>query len=107
MSAATEGRIARDLSIDAVEVNNELAASVLFDIAVYVARKMEYFTSDDVWSAANVKVREPRVMGAVMRRLREDGWAIPLSTMREGYRKCNHARPQRLWRSLVWRRPKR
>jgi hypothetical protein len=98
-----QGRINRDLSIDTVEVNNELAASVLFDIAVYVARKMPTFTSDDVWSAANVKVREPRVMGAVMRRMRVDGWAEPLDTTSQGYRPVNHARPQRVWRSLVYR----
>ena len=98
-----QGRINRDLSIDQVEVNNELAASVLFDIAVYVARKLPTFTSDDVWSAANVTVREPRVMGAVMRRLHMDGWAEPENVLRQGYRPVNHARPQRVWRSLVYR----
>lgn len=99
----TSGRIARDLSIDSVEANNALAAQVLFDIAVHTARQRESFTSDDVWSAANIKVREPRVMGAVMRRLHSEGFAEPMAFQIQGYRPVNHARPQRVWRSLVYR----
>jgi hypothetical protein len=97
------GREARDDAIDRVEKNNELAAEALLAVAADVARERAYFTSDDVWAAADISAREPRVMGAVMRRVLRDGLAEPLQETRQGHRGINHARPQRLWRSLVHR----
>jgi len=94
------GRELRDTAMNQVEQHSPIESSFLYDVACKLARTRIPFTSDDVWDAAGISVREPRVMGPVMRKLAHDGLAVKTGRVRQGHRGVNHARPQVLWIGL-------
>jgi hypothetical protein len=57
-------------------------------------------TADDLWALVEPP-REPRALGAVLREGRRNGWVVPTEKTVKSARAANHARPIRVWRSLV------
>lgn len=103
MTAATA---ARDEAIDRVERG---AADVIEDyvgVVIFVATIREHFTTDAVdfvaHQAGHEPLAEPRAMGAVMRRAAARGICEATSETRRSTRAACHARPVRVWRSLLW-----
>lgn len=65
-----------------------------------VARARATFTTDDLWAHVEMP-REPRAMGAVMRVARLAKWCEASDrTVKSARVKC-HARPLRIWNSLL------
>jgi len=63
----------------------------------------EPFTADDVWARIpdDLRTREPRALGSVMRSLAERGVIEATGGWRESSRPQAHGRPMRVWRSRV------
>ena len=71
-----------------------------------VARRLKSFTSDDVWKEleglAASSTHEPRALGAIMRLAAARGVIVPTDSYRPSCRVACHARPVRVWQSLVY-----
>jgi hypothetical protein len=67
-----------------------------------LARERREFTTDEVWQAVEAPA-EPRAMGAVMCEAARRGLAEATDRTRRSCRVACHARPVRVWRSLVYR----
>ena len=59
-------------------------------------------TTDDVWDRLNVSLREGRLLGWAMHAGAKAGWIVALDHHRKSRRVENHARPLRVWRSLLY-----
>lgn len=74
-------------------------------IIVYsLAMAKRYFTTDDVWEAlahSDITTPEPRAMGAVMRMAAKDDVCKATEHYTNSKRRMCHARPLRVWQSLV------
>jgi hypothetical protein len=84
------------------------ADSVWMDGAVEaIARRaaaQETLTGDDVWADILMPPREPRMIGNALNRARGLGYIEPTDEHRPSERRSNnHARPVRVWRSLIHR----
>jgi hypothetical protein len=103
-----EGVKLRDEALDAV---HRAAPEVWRRKAVTVVKRcallFDEFTTDDVWEALEWAPPEPRALGAVMMRARLRGWCEPTDRTVQSYRRECHARPIRVWRSLLRRKGER
>jgi hypothetical protein len=66
-----------------------------------LAASGEPFTTDDVWDALreqSTTTREPRAMGAVMRRMVKSGFIEKAEGFRVSIRPKAHKNPKQLWR---------
>jgi len=79
-----------------------LAAFTTVELIAYVH---DTFTTDAVWKSLeqnNVNSpREPRAMGAVMRKAAQDGLIEATGRYQQSTRDSNHQRPVAIWCSLV------
>jgi hypothetical protein len=91
----------RDSAIDAVERANTEWIERAYQAVRTLATKNAIFTSDDVWVAVEGEPREPRAMGAAMRRAALDGIIVATDRTVLSLRPNCHRRPIRVWRSLV------
>ena len=70
-----------------------------------VALNHAEFTTDDVWDYLEeneVPVpAETRSMGGAMMRARVNGWILPTNRLANSARPICHARPMRVWESLL------
>lgn len=69
-----------------------------------LALEQRTFSTDDVWTGLreyDVKVPEPRAMGAVMRQARHERWITPLNAWKISTRPACHCRPVRLWIGIL------
>lgn len=96
---------AREQAIRQVGVN---ADSEWMDTALHtiwcLALVRDTFTTDDVWDALHPhepNTHEPRAMGAAMRRAAKEGWVKATSGYQPSARPSCHARPVRVWGSLI------
>jgi DNA-binding IclR family transcriptional regulator len=101
---AVEATKRREVAIAQVE---EHAApdvrSLLLKAVRAVAERQPMLTSEDVILAyTGTTPHEPRVLGAVMREAKRQGWIVPTEEWRLSVRPESHRRPQRVWRSLVF-----
>ena len=62
------------------------------------------FTTDDLWVHVDPP-REPRAMGATMTHARRLGLCEPTDRTSRSSRVACHARPLRVWRSLIFKEP--
>lgn len=102
---------AADAAVERVEKNANQEWMIAAGSAVRaVAVSMTTFTTDDVWDMLTffwtlnippVTTHEPRAMGAVMRRAVKDGVCVATPAYERSSRVECHARPVRIWRSLV------
>ncbi len=100
------GRLARDQAVERVDehADPDWKVKVLKVIYELVLRRLDLI-SDDVWDAlgGEPSPRERRAMGPMMQVAAKKGWIEPTEQMRQAHRGVNHARPQRVWRSLIYR----
>lgn len=70
-----------------------------------LATLYDEFTTDHVWDFLDMpehpKCREPRAMGAVMRKAAADGVIAATGRYEQSHRPECHQRPIMIWRSLV------
>ena len=95
---------ARDEAITRVQWNADPEWFRHALIVVYsLAMAKQTFTTDDVWAAlgSEITIAEPRAMGAVMRMAARDGICITTRHYTNSTRRMCHARPLRVWQSLV------
>ena len=63
-------------------------------------------TSDDVWRVLgedDATTHEPRALGAMLKKAAGEGWITATDSYRPSARAACHARPVRVWRSLIYR----
>jgi hypothetical protein len=100
--ATQASRAARDAAIDRVEANTDDAWRKEAEAALSdCAAKLDEFTADDVWLRITAAPREPRALGAVMRYAHKMAIIAPTETWRTTSRASSHARPLRVWKSLM------
>lgn len=88
---------------------NELWMRKARQSLMQVARMNASFTTDDVWADMLLVdefavTHEPRAMGAVLRRAVKEGVCVATPRYQPSVRVECHARPVRVWRSLVYTR---
>ncbi len=96
---------AREQAVKRVAVNADpewmtLALATICDLA----RVRDTMTTDDIWEAMHPHetfTHEPRAMGAAMRRAARNGWIEATPDYRSSARPSCHARPVRVWGSLI------
>ena len=66
-----------------------------------VAEANDEFTTDEVWAEVAEMTHEPRAMGAVMRIAVRKKLVIPTNQYQPTKRPSSHARPIRVWKSLI------
>lgn len=103
---AARGRTLREEAIQRVEEHApDDVKTVLLDSARAIARTEAFFTTDAIRGAylrrGGPPMREPRVLGAVMRRLVQEGVCVPTQQWVPSAWAMNHRRPLRVWRSLL------
>jgi len=99
----------KETAIDSAErgANPDWLAAAQRGIKV-LAHRREYLTSDDLWiwlQDLEIKVEEPRAMGAVMVSARRDALIEPSREWMASVRPAGHRRPQRVWKSLIYQSP--
>lgn len=99
-----DGQQRRDDAIDRVgeHADTEWKAAVALAIR-FCAKTRDAFTTDEVWSLLTGRdaTHEPRAMGAMMQEAKRAGVIAPTKEWRESARPECHARPCRVWRSLL------
>lgn len=100
MSTATE---ARDKALKQVGDNaNEDWLKTAYEALIQLAFEKDRITSDDLWERVG-KPREPRALGVVMKRAAKVKIIVPTDVYTNSHRAACHARPVRVWESLLWR----
>lgn len=92
----------KDEAIDRVERNtSEEWKKTALRAVKWRAKKGMPFTTDDVWAdlegAAVIPPREPRAMGAIMRKAVSDGCIVATEKTIKSKKASNHKRPVRVW----------
>lgn len=94
----------RDAAIEQVRANADLEFyNTALDAVMALAIRCEEFTTDDVMECLQdtPSPREPRVFGAVMKSAASHGWVVASDKYAASSRRQSHARPKRIWRSLL------
>jgi hypothetical protein len=95
---------ARDQAVACCEQGADQDFLLRADTAVQrVAGRQAFLTSDDVWAELREQPREPRVMGPIMMRAAKAGIITATNQWRQSESATNHGRPQRVWRSNLYR----
>lgn len=68
---------------------------------IKVANARPEFTTDDLWEAGLPRPREPRALGAVMNDAARRRYVKATKRYQQSNRRACHARPVRVWRSMV------
>lgn len=93
----------RDAAIDRVESASGAWVESAFQTVHQLALQRPEFTSDAIWALTGSPPKEPRAMGAVLRRAMRSGIAIATDRTVNSVRPDCHRRPVRVWRSLIYR----
>jgi len=99
-----EAAAARDEAMERVERNaTEEAKAALAECLSICIRLGREFTSDDVWEwmdrkFAHVEMREPRLLGPIMRAASRAGRIEKTGRTRDSIRKETHMNPKAIWR---------
>lgn len=99
------GVVLRDEAIKRVDENADVGWKDEARKAVfYLASTRPEFTADDVWGMLDItdaKTHEPRAMGAVMQAAAREGLIVATNRTVQSALSRRHARPVRVWRSLM------
>ena len=100
-----QGALLRELGIDASEFGNDEWVDLAEQVVYAVCKKSSQFTTDRVWfyleDAGRAFVREPRALGAAMRRAAKSGWCAATDRSVKSVRSVCHRRDLRVWKSLI------
>lgn len=95
---------ARDAALSQVEENASEAEEVAVMRAIRIAAgERNLLTTDHVRPHIRGTVREPRLLGALMRKAQSRGWIEPTPRYADSDHVESHGRPKRLWKSLLRR----
>lgn len=102
---AARGRALREDAIQQVEAHApDAVKALLVQSGRIAAQAWDHFTTDDIrreyMRLGGPPIREPRVLGAVMRMLVLEGVCAPTEQWTPSAWAANHRRPLRVWRSL-------
>ena len=98
---------AKERAIEQVALNTDSRWRLAALSAVWrIADCSDVLTTDSVWclladSEWSHLPIEPRAMGAIMREAQRRGWIVPTADWKASVRVVNHARPIRIWASLI------
>jgi hypothetical protein len=104
----TEAISARDEAIDRAERNaDEEWKSMALECVLILAGIKQTFTTDDVWQLLSTRypeaaTHEPRALGAIMRQVARKNIIAPTKEYAQSSRKECHARPLRVWLSVLY-----
>ncbi len=102
---------AQEAKRDAIErvgnhANPDWKAAALESVQL-AARRQPTLTTDDVWWLLGwdnpEHTHEPRAMGAIMQAAARAGWIRATPAYQQSVRVACHARPLRVWESLIFR----
>lgn len=98
----------RDAALEEVETNanQEWKDKALQTIEYLAVSEFDEFTSDEVWEFLelkfpDVKTHQPSAMGAIIKKASSLGFIKPTKRFVESTRPSSHARPIRVWKSLI------
>lgn len=96
----------RDSGIKQVEENaNEEWTQLVIEIIETLAKTSSQIDSDKVWTELakfpQVQTHQPSAMGAMFKRASSLGWIAPTDRFVSSKRPSSHARPIRVWNSLI------
>jgi len=92
---------AREAAIDLVHPGaSDGWMNAAVHIVLRLCKSQSHFTTDDIVCAESAP--EPRIWGAVMRECAKLKYCEPTDRTRPSARKSNHARPVRVWKSLIF-----
>lgn len=93
----------RDVAIKRVGTSHDGWCALALDAIRRVAEARPEFTTDAVWHLLHdvPEPREPRAMGAAMRRAVSAGYCLPTNKTKKSVRPDCHRRPLQVWRSLL------
>lgn len=91
---------ARDEAIERVEQSHDDWVGQAIIIIYQLCKEQDEFTSDDLWTTLDPPA-EPRALGAAMRLVKKLRYCDPTGDTKQSRRKTCHARPLRVWRSLL------
>lgn len=100
----TAGEARRDEAIGRVEVHADAAwKRHVMKVIHGLATERSRFTTDDVWARLDPDhgTHEPRAMGAMMRQAAKAGIITPTDAYEQSARPECHARPVRVWESVI------
>lgn len=99
----SKGRELRDDGIQRAYAHSDAECYERLKVALWtVIHTMHTFTTDDVLRRFEGEPpREPRVMGALMRKAQAEGFVSATREYRQSDNPACHARPKRVWRSCV------
>lgn len=108
MTTPPTGAELRDAALHSIEAAEQFQGdwyAAVYGLTRQIARTHELFTTDDVWARARslgAPRTDPRVMGAVMRRIARDDIAYRTRHYRDSTRPCCHRRPIPIWQSRIY-----
>lgn len=97
-AVAARDEAMRRVEEGAAEEHKALLLRAILDLA---GERPEVVT-DDVWDRVGSLACERRVLGPVMAQAERNGWIVQTGVFRKGHRAENHARPQQVWRSVIY-----
>ncbi len=102
-----QGTLLREQAIiNVTEHADEAMKKELLEIGRYICSVREQFTTDAIRYIyerdGETTMREPRVMGHIVRQLQREGLCVPLDEWKQSVWAKNHRRPLRVWRSLIY-----
>jgi hypothetical protein len=93
--------VSKTAAIDSVEVGNSEWVDRAEKLAVkWIKEEGTIFSTDTLWDVVREAgtPREPRAMGALVRRLNRNGLIASTREFKPSYRRSCHSRPVRVWR---------
>lgn len=98
---ADAGAMAREDAIARVDEHNGDWVDAAEVAAHRLLPSLGRFTTDELWHALPDRPREPRAMGALMRRLASRNLAVLTGEWRLSKIPACHRRPKAVWRAVV------
>jgi hypothetical protein len=96
----------RDAGLQQVEENaNKDWTELVIEIIETLAKTSGQIDSDKVWAELarfpEIETHQPSAMGAMFKRASSYGWIAPTDRFVNSKRPSSHARPIRVWNSLI------
>lgn len=100
-----QGELLRDEALERLEEAHKLWISQALDAVHGLASRRDQLTTDAIWHVVGSPPKEPRAMGAVMRKAASRGWIKATDRTKLSVRPECHRRPIRIWDSLIYELP--
>ena len=82
---------------------DDIWKNIAWELAVRTSYELEEWTTDELWNRGLPRVKEPRALGGVLKRLRKAGIIEKTNRVKTSDRhEKNHGRTITIWRSVIW-----